>query len=893
MRRRPVPSVRRLLPSSSILILLTAGACPASAQSTAAVIIAGLSPDAVGHFDADQCRGCSPERDQTGLCNNSCVSGCRDAARTTFTGDGTTGSCAQFDGDATGCAGAWQLANGVPTSCFLSGASCVGCGSFDQENNLCVNSCYPCADANRTTFAGGSFLPDACRDFDNDQAACAAAWVLNGFSNVPLACFFDGSSNECHACEVGERLAGLCTNTCAVCEDPTFTSFASEANGSGSGCATLAGDEAACTTSWQYETGHVPTACFFTPGSELNQGGFLFIQDGFDRLGPLVTNGKTLAVCLGCNGTTASEGFDKGFDESTLPALGWTRTSLTDPTEIGQFFTGGGPTAIADAGLVYLPSQEDDTPHQGISAEQVAVIDANKAALGAFVSSGGGLFALNESQLEGGFDWLDAIVPGAQARTGFTCLQDLALTPPGVPTFPHVDAPLLQTFDDHTSGYFLGTFGDLAVLTEDHCRDVTCKDAAKTNLLGRTQQFFNDLCQLEPDETTCDESWQLSGPAVSCAFENGGCRRCGEAFEGNPLCPNTCLACDDPTHTTFAGEQNTPNCEGISDPAACATAWAVGREGLDVSCFFDVLANFCRACETEDEINGDCTNTCEPPPGVRAAVLGPALAGSPTPVGTTIETPTATATPTASASDTATPSALATPAATATAGPVGTLPSFQCYAIKREPVAPIRDVQIADVFGSGASALRRPKRLCAPADVNGTAPTAPADERHLLGYELQDRAPRFLKQKHVGVADQFGALDVDLVRPVLLMTPTRKSLQGDPGAPDGIGLDPFACYHVVGAKRREAGLTVTDQFGALALDIKRPFRICVAASKNGEPVGAPDAALVCYRVRPERAPRFPGADPVFVHDQFGPREITVKRPTELCVPATVGVRPED
>lgn len=98
---------------------------------------------------------------------------------------------------------------------------------------------------------------------------------------------------------------------------------------------------------------------------------------------------------------------------------------------------------------------------------------------------------------------------------------------------------------------------------------------------------------------------------------------------------------------------------------------------------------------------------------------------------------------------------------------------------------------------------------------------------------------------------------------------------------------------MVGAKRREAGLTVTDQFGTLHLDIKRPFRVCLAVAKNGEPVGSPDAALACYRVRKERKPHFPGADPVFVHGQFGPREIAMKRPTELCVPATVGAVPGD
>jgi hypothetical protein len=135
----------------------------------------------------------------------------------------------------------------------------------------------------------------------------------------------------------------------------------------------------------------------------------------------------------------------------------------------------------------------------------------------------------------------------------------------------------------------------------------------------------------------------------------------------------------------------------------------------------------------------------------------------------------------------------------------------------------------------------------------------------------------------------FGVIDVDVVRPVLLLAPTRKSLSADPGVPDGLGLDRFQCYLVKGAKTRVDDVVITDQFGSITEDVKRPFRLCVPADANGGPILHTDNALMCYVIRPARKPRFTGRGPLFVHDQFQARTIAIKKPTELCVPATVTV----
>ena len=77
-----------------------------------------------------------------------------------------------------------------------------------------------------------------------------------------------------------------------------------------------------------------------------NQTGWLYIEDGFNTLGPNVSNGNTVAVCLGCNGSGASGGFESGFDLSNLPGLGWTRVTLTVVADITAFFDGSGVTNV-------------------------------------------------------------------------------------------------------------------------------------------------------------------------------------------------------------------------------------------------------------------------------------------------------------------------------------------------------------------------------------------------------------------------------------------------------------------------------------------------------------------------------------------------------------------
>ncbi len=627
----------------SLLLLLALAFPVAAGAAPGPLIVDGLAPDANGFFDGDQCRGCSGDRQVQGLCTNECTS-CKDATRTTA----GAGGCAQFTGNAAACVARFELTvDGMPIACSHHHGFCAPCAADQEVQGQCENTCTPCADANRTL--AGSWFPDACRAFDGNEAACDGKYVLVGFTSAPIPCFY--AAGECHACDVGQRLAGECGNTCSTCEAPAHVTFLNEP--ADDGCLDRADEQPACESSWYFERGSVPSQCFFTPRSNENRNGFLFIQDGFDRLAPLVTNGNKIAVCLGCNGTTAVEGFEHGFDASTLPGLGWSREIITEYDAIPAFFADTISPSVLDAGIVYMPSQEDDSGHGGLVQEQLDAINDGAAALAAFVNGGGGIFAHTQLRLDHGFQWLSSILPQADARLSNTCVGEPQLTAPGAATFPSVPGMTFETLDNSSGGYFRGSFGPLVALAVNQCRDVDCKDPAHTNYVGGAHG--NDACaQFGNDDAACDAAWhvdRIERPApCSSAVDPNVCTSCGRTELGEDPCPNTCFACDDPARTTFLEN----GCESLgTNVAACALAWQ-RADGLATSCYYDVPAGFCRACDSESQGLGYCaTNSCEAPAAVRAVVIGPAIDGVTTStVATTTSTTTSTTTTTTTSTTT-------------------------------------------------------------------------------------------------------------------------------------------------------------------------------------------------------------------------------------------------
>ena len=235
--------------------------------------------------------------------------------------------------------------------------------------------------------------------------------------------------------------------------------------------------------------------------------------------------------------------------------------------------------------------------------------------------------------------------------------------------------------------------------------------------------------------------------------------------------------------------------------------------------------------------------------------------GEPSGAPTTVSTPTPTASPTT--------------VATATAA----LNHFLCYEIHRPETR--RTVGLADVFGASTATVRRARRFCAPADKNGEDPTAPQDRDHLTGYAIRRTSPRFVERHNRTIVDQFGPLEADLIRPELLLVPTGKALGTTPPSFTA-AIDHFECYRVVHARFAQRGVIVSDQFGDLTVDVKRPARFCAAVDKNGEGIRDPAASLMCYRIRTRQRHI---VEPISTTNQFGSDTFELRGRRELCVPS--------
>ncbi len=242
---------------------------------------------------------------------------------------------------------------------------------------------------------------------------------------------------------------------------------------------------------------------------------------------------------------------------------------------------------------------------------------------------------------------------------------------------------------------------------------------------------------------------------------------------------------------------------------------------------------------------------------------------------------------------TATPAATPGPTATMTApipSPTSTpvpLDHVQCYQMPREPFTRLSGVSLADHFGPSTVDVIRPKRLCNPADKNDENPNAPNDPDHLTGYIIKQRTP-FPRASGVSVTNQFGTVTMDLRRADYLLVPTAKSLSVAPPPLTPPTIDHFKCYKVARAKARIAGIKVDDEFGTVVEDIKRPMRLCIPADKNGEGIPDPTSdSLLCYKMRQTSQPFFRGVDPIFINNQFGASTISVDHLRELCVPSSV------
>ena len=197
----------------------------------------------------------------------------------------------------------------------------------------------------------------------------------------------------------------------------------------------------------------------------LNVNGWKFLQQGITNIGNAVTNGQKNAVCIGCNGSSASSAFSSAFNLAGL--AGWTSTQLTSSADITNFFNGTGTVNLNNAGMIYMPTVSNNVGG-GITDIQLAIVNLNGAVINNYLSAGGGLFAQEQKNSGIGYGWLTSLLPTLQvfgdgSPGGVANAGVLQLTAQGQAQFPTL------TNTDISNGtpwhaYFKGGFGALLTL---------------------------------------------------------------------------------------------------------------------------------------------------------------------------------------------------------------------------------------------------------------------------------------------------------------------------------------------------------------------------------------------------------------------------------------------
>ena len=86
------------------------------------------------------CRGCGPNNDETGMCDNTCIDWDICGDRTFLPGTPGSISCKDLS-DESACNSSWALGYSGPTSCFWDGGGCYGCGPRRASDGQCTNEC--------------------------------------------------------------------------------------------------------------------------------------------------------------------------------------------------------------------------------------------------------------------------------------------------------------------------------------------------------------------------------------------------------------------------------------------------------------------------------------------------------------------------------------------------------------------------------------------------------------------------------------------------------------------------------------------------------------------------------------------------------------------------------
>ena len=209
---------------------------------------------------------------------------------------------------------------------------------------------------------------------------------------------------------------------------------------------------------------------------------------------------------------------------------------------------------------------------------------------------------------------------------------------------------------------------------------------------------------------------------------------------------------------------------------------------------------------------------------------------------------------------------------------------FLCYKAK---LAGSAVSTFSDAYDSGTIEARKGRFFCTAADLEGDGLADAAT--HLSSYKIKGPHDKQSGLGFVNRLDELGLFSFDTKKNDSLLVPTAMSILPDapPGPPTpGHDVDNFRCLRAKTTPKtlkytKGAVLTdVADQFGTRDLAIKKVASICAPTDKDGSGIVDSENYLMCLKVKPSSSTSIDG---VQLESSIGTETVTLKKEALICI----------
>ena len=205
-------------------------------------------------------------------------------------------------------------------------------------------------------------------------------------------------------------------------------------------------------------------------------------------------------------------------------------------------------------------------------------------------------------------------------------------------------------------------------------------------------------------------------------------------------------------------------------------------------------------------------------------------------------------------------------------------------------------IEIEDTLGKETYNLKKASSICVAANVNGQ--DAVDANSHYLSYRSNLSTPTTSRPtaRDFRVTTSLGTLDVTTRGVDRLLISTSIELGSTPAAPARSVADNYKCHRIRSRDRGNAGqgpLLINEFLEDRSYKLRRPTRLCLPATVNGEAPINRDLNFLCYDVRRSRGePRHqrPSSD-LAATNIFSSHDIVTRREARLCLPAQIELLP--